>query len=179
MNNKLQHKNDERGDGMEDKFGNKLTTPEMSLMYDRNENEFYKAIIEFYGVDTNGPSYEGRVFLNNPRADENTPLNESNGYVGSYNVFGHDGCWGDEGHCEPAPFRTYDSRIHSHVDPVYKSVEATKLLKKYARTRSKFTITVVPRIGSGQRLSDAKDVLKYKRIRVTCYENPAELSKAA
>lgn len=89
----------------------------MSLEYNTDENDFYQAIIEFYGVDTNGPSYVGRVFVNNPNADENT-LDESSGYVGSYSVFGHDGCCGDEGHCEPTPNRAYDSRVHRHVDPV-------------------------------------------------------------
>ena len=117
--------------------------------------------------------------MNNPDANEKTPLDESSGYVGSYSIFGHDGCWGDEGHCEPVPNRTYDSRLHSHVDPVYKSVNATKVLKKYAGSKSKFTITIIPKIGGDQRMSDAKDVIRCQRIRVTCYENPAELRKSA
>ena len=33
-----------------------------------------------------GPSYEGRVSLNNPNANEITKLDLYNGYVGSYNI---------------------------------------------------------------------------------------------
>jgi len=42
----------------------------------------------FHGlsVDHSGPSYEGRVSLNNPNANEITKLDLYNGYVGSYNI---------------------------------------------------------------------------------------------
>ena len=164
---------------MKDNFGNKLISPEMSLEYSSDENEFYQAVIEFYGIDVTGPSYEGRVYVNNTDADKNTPLVESSGYVGSYHIFGHDGCWGDEGHCEPVKYRTYDSRVHSHVAPQYKFVDATKAIKKCVRSNSNFTVTVVPKIRRGQRMSGVKEVVKCDRIRVTCYENPAELKRSA
>jgi hypothetical protein len=164
---------------MEDKYGNKMSTPELSLEYNEEENDFYQAVIEIYGLDTNGPSYEGRVYVNNPKADGKTPLDESAGYVGSFDIFGHDGCWGDEGHCDVLPDRPYDSRIHSHTDPVYKSIRATKAIKKCVKSKSKITITIVPKIFGGQRMSDAKDVVKCERVRITCYENPAKLRNSA
>jgi hypothetical protein len=34
------------------------------------ENEFYRADIEIHGVDHSGPSYEGRIFLNNVNIDD-------------------------------------------------------------------------------------------------------------
>ena len=164
---------------MKDRYGKKLISPKMSLEYNGDENDFYQAIIEFYGIDVRGPSYEGRVYVNNRDADQNTPLDESSGYVGSYHIFGHDGCWGDEGHCEPLPYRTYDSRVHSHVAPQYKSLDATEAIRKCVRSKSKITVTVVPKIRGGQRMSDVKDVISCQRIRVTCYENPAKLKKSA
>ena len=169
MNNNHESKKSNRKQSMEDKYGNTLSTPKLSLEYDEEENDFYQAVIEIYGLDTNGPSYEGRVYVNNPKADRNTPLKESSGYVGSYDIFGHDGCWGDEGHCDVLPDRPYDSRIHSHTDPVYKSIRATKAIKKCVKSKTNITITIVPRILGGQRMSDAKDVVKCERVRITCY----------
>jgi hypothetical protein len=157
-----------------DKFANKFSSREINLNFNQKENDFYNAVIEFYGVDTTGPSYEGRVFLNNPEANEDTPLNEANGYVGSYHIFGHDGCWGDEGHCE-APIRSaYDSRLHTSLTPAYKYIDATKAIKKFIKSRSKeknCTITIIPRVGRGQRMSGATDVVRMDRIRINCYEN--------
>lgn len=178
MNNNPRSKDSDRKGSMKDSYGNKFTSPEMYLEYNTNQNEFYQGVIEFYGVDITGPSYEGRVYVNNPNADENTPTDEKNGYVGSYYVFGNNGCWGDKGHCEVKVRREYDSRTYSHIRPQYMSVDATKVLKKCAISKSKFTVTVIPRIGRDQRMSDAKDVVKFQRIRVTCYENPAVLKKS-
>ncbi|HZI69827.1 MAG TPA: hypothetical protein VFD60_01580 [Nitrososphaeraceae archaeon] len=175
MINNIKDKDSSRKELMNYKYGNKFTSPEIYLEYNKDENDFYQAVIEFYGVDCTGPSYEGKVFVNNPDADKNTPLDEKNGYVGSYHIFGNDGCWGDKGHCEARVYRKYDSRKHSHIAPQYKFVDATKILKKYAKSKSKVKVTVLPRIGRDQNMSDTKDVVKCQRIRLTCYENPAEL----
>ena len=43
----------------------------------------------FSGVEQAGPSFEGRVFLNNPGADETTPATDDAGYAGSFHVFGY------------------------------------------------------------------------------------------
>jgi hypothetical protein len=47
------------------------------------------AEIRFEGVDHSGPSYEARVFLNNGKADANTPQTAEYGYAGSFFVYGH------------------------------------------------------------------------------------------
>ena len=43
----------------------------------------------FTGIEQAGPSFEGRVFLNNPAADEHTPLTADMGYAGSFHVYGY------------------------------------------------------------------------------------------
>jgi hypothetical protein len=48
----------------------------------------------FAGVDQAGPSFEARVFLNKPDADESTPQTPQMGYAGSFHVYGYG---------EPAP----------------------------------------------------------------------------
>jgi len=163
---------------MKDRFGNNFLSPEMSLNFNKDENDFYSAVIEFYGVDTSGPTYEGRVFLNNRGANGNTLLDESNGYVGSFHIFGHDGCWGDEGHCEPPIRGIYDSRLHVSSTPAYKYIDITKAIKKLINSgsHSNFTVTIVPKIARDQRMSDAKDVVRIHRIRINCYENASRQS---
>src|SRR5438067_7855743 len=48
----------------------------------------------FRGVEQAGPSFEARVFLNNPAADESTLQAPETGYAGSFHVYGYG---------EPAP----------------------------------------------------------------------------
>ncbi len=64
------------------------------------EGRFTRADLVFSGVDHSETSYEVRVFLNNPTADASTPRTAEHGYAGRFVVFGHGGCFGDEGHCE-------------------------------------------------------------------------------
>ena len=81
--------------------------------------------------------------------------------MGSYHIFGHDGCWGDKDHCEIPARRTYDSRIQSSLAPAYKYLNATNIIKKLIWSKSNATITIIPIVGRGQRMSDAKDVDTY------------------
>jgi hypothetical protein len=48
-----------------------------------------RAELVFGGVEHAGPSFEGRVFLNNPDADETTPATPEAGYAGSYHVYAY------------------------------------------------------------------------------------------
>ena len=43
----------------------------------------------FRGVEQAGPSFEGRVFLNQPDADEATATSPEAGYAGSFHVYGY------------------------------------------------------------------------------------------
>jgi hypothetical protein len=136
------------------------------------DREFYRADIEIHNVDHTGPSYEGRVFLNNPKANLKTPKNDRNNYAGSYHIFGHGGCYGDLGHCDFIPERRkYDLRQDSDVRPQFKSIEATDLIKKLGRKINKFTITIVPVLyGNSEEESIPKtDVIKFDKIGIISY----------
>src|SRR5215831_4609212 len=37
------------------------------------EHRYVRSDLEIYGIYHGGPSYEGRIFLNNPKADQTTP----------------------------------------------------------------------------------------------------------
>ena len=100
-------------DGGREKYalvGDIYKCPKININIAKGKFDYYRADLELYGIDHSGPSYEGRVFLNNPRADENTALDIKNGYAGSYNIFGHGGCLGDLGHCDVKQRRPYDHK---------------------------------------------------------------------
>jgi hypothetical protein len=50
---------------------------------------FKRADILFEGVEQAGPSFQARVFLNNPAARASTPPTPANGYAGAFHVYGH------------------------------------------------------------------------------------------
>jgi tyrosinase len=108
------------------------------------DTEFYRADIEFYEVDHAGASYEGRVYLNTPDADADTPTTPEAGYAGSYHVFGHGGCLGDPGHCEVKDRRQYDPRPAHPLTKAKKVVIATDAVERAIKGGGDATVTVVP-----------------------------------
>jgi hypothetical protein len=136
------------------------------------EKEFYRADIEIYDVDHSGPSYEGRIFLNNQQANHNTELTLKNGYVGSYNIFGHGGCFGDLGHCDvPTERRMYDHRPSHQLRPQYKRIIITEALKEIGKTTSKFIITIVPYLYGEPPEGEPLDVVKFQKIGIITYDS--------
>jgi tyrosinase len=99
--------------------------------------------IEFHDVDHAGASYEGRVYLNNPEADEATG-SEDPSYVGAYHIFGHGGCLGDPGHCDVKPRREYDPRAAHPLSRARKVVTVNDAGKRTIQTADEVTVTVVP-----------------------------------
>lgn len=129
-----------------------------------------RADIEFAKVDHSGASFEARVFLDNPKADQNTPPTEEHGYAGSFYVFGHGGCFGDVGHCDVHGRRTYDPRWAHPLTPAVRKVlvatAAIHRLMKQGKTR--MTLTVVPVITSATEHGD-ENVLKFESVKIVAY----------
>jgi hypothetical protein len=91
------------------------------------EHRFVRADIEISGIFHCEASYEGRIFLNNPKADAETPKDLVHGYAGSFHIFGHGGCLGDVGHCEVSQHNreSYDFRSPNPLTPAKKRVTVT------------------------------------------------------
>jgi hypothetical protein len=143
----------------------------LNINLNKLENAFKRADIEFHGVDHSGPSYEGRVFLNNPHANRTTPRTLAHKYVGSYHIFGHGGCYGDTGHCEvPKERRPYDHRPEHPLTPAYKRINATEALRALAKTADSFTVTIVPVFPRGATLKDEEEVIKLEKISIVTYD---------
>jgi tyrosinase len=120
--------------------------------------------IEFHDVDHAGPSYEGRVYLNHPEADESTGYDHPS-YAGSYHVFGHGGCLGDPGHCDVEPRREYDPRPAHPLTRARKVVIANDSGRRLLEAASEVTVTVVPIV----------EPLPYEHVERKLVEDPLDI----
>jgi hypothetical protein len=132
---------------------------------------FVRADLVFDGLDHSGPSFEARIFINNPDADETTELTAQNHYAGRFHIFGHGGCFGDVGHCEVRGVpRPYDPRPAHPLTPMRKIVIATEALRREIKRSTKgLTLTIVPIVRSGTERCDYENVLKFERVSVVTY----------
>lgn len=134
------------------------------------DREFTRADIEFHELDHSGASFEGRVFLNNAEAGENTETTAANGYAGAFHVFGHGGCFGDEGHCEVVQRRAHDPRPAHPLTPALKVVIATEAVRAaLSGGPEAITVTVLPVVTSLTGKSSPDDVLSFSSLRIVTY----------
>jgi hypothetical protein len=99
-----------------------------------------RAELVFGGVEQAGPSFEGRVFLNRPDADETTPRTPEYGYAGSFHVFGYGQ------HPPPAMAEAKATRAEGTgpIAPIQKRVHANQEAVRAALHASdELTVTVV------------------------------------
>lgn len=136
------------------------------------EHRYVRADIEISGIFHGEASYEGRIFLNNPKADAKTPKDMAHGYAGSFHIFGHGGCLGDAGHCEIAGHNreSYDFRNPHPLTPAMKRVTVTGALREIAKGSKSVTITVVPVVNAVNELCDAENVFRCEDIKFVTYD---------
>lgn len=134
-----------------------------------------RADIEFHGVRHSGASFEARVFIDRPEADEDTGLTIDNGYAGAFRIFGHGGCYGDAGHCvvRDEPGR-YDPRSAHVLTPIKKLVTATEVLREAAEDGREVTVTVVPVITGLTEQCNVEDVFRFDSLSIVTYRSEEE-----
>ena len=156
--------------------GGRARSHALSFSRDRlHSRNFRRADLIFDGVDHAGPSFEGRVFLNNPNANAETAPTPENGYAGSFHILGHGICLGDVGHCEvndrgEAP---HDFRLPHPLRPQQKTLVVTDALKRILdRDGSLEHVTVVPVAYGHPTTGDAdpEGFLKYENVRLATYD---------
>jgi hypothetical protein len=132
------------------------------------EPEFTRADLVFYGVDHSGPSFEARIFLNNPDAALSTPRDPEVGYAGSFTIFGHAGCAGDVGHCDvpTGPADPFDLRPPHPMTRQTKTVIITDALRRVSAPE--LTITIVP-VRPGALSAELVDALEFDEFRLLTY----------
>lgn len=125
----------------------------------------------FTGVDHLGPSYEARVFVGNQRANVDTPLDPGRGYAGSFTVFGHHGCFGEEGHCDPQRryVDEFDLRQPHPMEPVTKIVRITEALQRVLPADD--VVIRVVAVDNGGTRSKPSDAMEFAELRLLVYSD--------
>jgi hypothetical protein len=142
-----------------------LQVPVPNVLYNHDRVD-----LELHGVEHSGESFAVRVFVDLLDADVSTSTGlENNKYAGSFYIFGHGPCLGDEGHCDvrTGPINPYDFRPAHPLMPQYHRLPITKALRASA-VEGTFTVTLVVvanRDGSYERA----DVLDFRRLSVIAY----------
>lgn len=117
----------------------------ITLELEAPTERFTRADFHLHGIDHSKASFEGRLFINYPDADESTPTDDQHRYVGSFWVFGHGGCAGDEGHCEvPSERRPFDLRPEHGLTPLSTRVIVTEKLRTLTEPGEPFSLRIVP-----------------------------------
>ena len=157
-----------------DNAGPKIfVSDKINLDFEKLSKEFYRADLELQEVDHSGPSYEGRVFINNDNANYDTPLNSNGGYVGSYYIFGHGGCYGDEGHCDIRRENSPFNLVPAQLKPENVFMIVTPRIKELPKTGKDFKVTVVPILSDSNPLGryiDTENVIKIGKILLHIYD---------
>jgi hypothetical protein len=132
--------------------------------------EFEAAQLIFYEVEHAGPSFRALVFINAPEADIDTPEEAETGFAGSFVIFGHGGCVGDEGHCDvPAHDKdAFDSRPLHPLTPQTKTVDIGAALKRAHGEGDHLTVTVLALV-PGEEQAELADVLAFSAMRMVTY----------
>jgi len=139
-------------------------------------DSFARADLVFDGIDHSGPSYEVRVYFNNPDADAGTGEDAAAGFVGSYTVFGHGGCFGGAGHCDVAARgrEPGDLRGKHPLTPMQRRVVVTAPLRALLRAGGLETVTLVPVVDAGggdpEAVEPAPDLARFGRLALKTYQ---------
>jgi hypothetical protein len=148
-----------------------FTSLPVAIAFASPDHRLTRADLEIDGIFHGEASYEGRVFLNNPTADHNTPRDREHGYAGSFHIFGHGGCLGDPGHCDVKEHarEAYDFRPPHPLTLASKRVTVTDTLRDLAKTNKEITITIVPVITAANELCDTENVFRCENMRFVSY----------
>jgi hypothetical protein len=127
---------------------------------------FTRADLIFYGIDHAGSSYEARVFMDQ-RGVSHGADSTHRAYVGSFFIFGHNGCFGDVGHCDvPQERDPFDLRPAHQLEPALRVLivtDAVKGLLERELDAAKVTVTA----HTAGKASD--DVLAFETVRLATY----------
>jgi hypothetical protein len=117
-------------------YSGRFTSKPIRLELGPKGSNFERADIIIHGLDQSGDSFEGRVFLNNPKAGIETALDPKNGYAGSFSVYGY-GLWPGKPNESAADANTIRA-------PIDKDVIATDSIRAAAVRSPEITVTIVP-----------------------------------
>ena len=136
--------------------------------------DFSRADLTFYGLDHSHVSYEARVFFDSPDAGPESSIDDP-AYAGSFHIFGHGGCYGEDGHCAVrGPVTAFDRRLPHQLVPATRVLICTDPIKaRIAAGQPSVAVTVVPIVRPGPLWNPEDDpdhVLNFDQAALHTYE---------
>lgn len=130
------------------------------------DRPFARADLVFHGVDHSGASFEAQVFLD-PRGVGRDADSGHRGYVGSFFIFGHGGCFGDVGHCDvPRERDPFDLRPPHQLEPAVRILTVTDAVRQLLEREAEAAkVTVIARTAD----RSPADVLDFETVRLATY----------
>jgi len=131
------------------------------------EQRFARADLAFYDVDHSSVSFEARIFIGAGRGLSRRAGVDDPAYAGSFFVFGHGRCHGEEGHCDlPGDRDPFDYRLPHHLEPGTQIVTVTEAVERLvADGKRKAAVDVVVHAPDGK----AAKALSFSRLRLLTY----------
>jgi tyrosinase len=158
----------------------RFTSDPIELAPSVAEGDFEAADLIFYGVDASWNSYTARVFLDAPgrRRPDTSPERQA-GYAGFFTIFGHGGCVGDTGHCDPVHDEeardAFDTRPEYGLTPQTKAVDITRALRAHGGGPLVVTVLAVIPSKDGPALADH---MHFTGMRLATYRGTAAAAEA-
>ena len=126
--------------------------------------------LEFYGVNHFRPSYVARIYFNDNEVDADTATEERAGYAGSFAIFGHEQCFGDEGHCEVHPHsRRFDDRPSHPLTRGFTRVVVTDAMRR-CLTSDDLTVTLIVTSDPASSVEPGESLLDIEGMQLTAFE---------
>lgn len=143
------------------------------------EEAFTRADLVVRGISHESVSYDVRIYLDNPDASAATGFDPDQGYAGRITIFGHGGCFGDDGHCTlgNAPTGTQSRAIAFQMPhPLTRQTKRVNITAPLIRTLAARegrldTVTLVPtRRDPGRReRSPAVGLFRFGSVSIQTY----------
>lgn len=131
---------------------------------------FSRADIEFYGVDAKKPSYTALIFINDPDISIEDATEDRDSFAGTFSVFGHANCAGDEGHCAPpVEKRRFDDRPSSPLTPAFRRVSITQALRDGALASEALQVTLIATTGDAALDEEFEPLLDFKAAQLVTF----------
>jgi hypothetical protein len=128
-----------------------------------------RADLEFYRIDHFRPSYVADVFFNDPDVELANADRDRQSYAGSFAIFGHHRCVGDEGHCDAhREIRRFDDRPSNPLTRAFKRVVVTDALRRVAEAEE-LTITVIATAAPDDEEESAKPLLSFEGLQLATF----------
>lgn len=127
---------------------------------------FVRADLLFYGLDHSGASFEARVFMDQ-RGVSHGADSTHRAYIGSFFIFGHNGCFGDVGHCDiPSERDPFDLRPAHQLEPTLRILTVTDAVRGLIeRDLDAAKVSVTAHTAGRQ----TDDVLAFDTVRLATY----------